>query len=481
ATHRRSSPDAETLAAPPAASTRSPRRSPSTPGTVASTAATTGSNNRASRSRSSRARYRSGQHTCASRRRAPRRTPCARAVAEQADTRPPASTATGRAAGTPAAAAAATAGQSWHHTASTRPACTPASPLTTARREQLSRHRSPRERKFARNSPGGGASGGDGTPLHATTGGAQFDSPAPRLTRAVRGGDVEAERAQPAVPGAEPGVAGDPGVHPRGGVAPEAVGDDEDGTLGRGASGDHPGAGGGDPAAAQAEHDQVDAVEQHGGDLDRVGARLWNDRQFAQVGTHLRGGEQAETGQSGDRGVPAVRGGGGQQAGQQRARPGVGDHRPLGEPAAGQQTGEGGRHRQRLPRFPRRGPPPRGRLAAAGHRRHPAPQLGELALPVVLAAPGFSQCVRTHHYTHFPMDPRGAAEHGPASAASFQLSIIFEYTFECPRGEERPGPAPRRAVETPCERTRAGGESGRLPPNSATLHTMIDRARPIVG
>src|SRR5690606_26947842 len=59
--------------------------------------------------------------------------------------------------------------------------------------------------------------------------------------------------------------------------------------------------------------------------------------------------------------------------------------------------------------------------------------------------------------------------------------IIFEYTFECLRGEERPGPAPRRAVETPCERTRAGGESGRLPPNSATLHTMIDRARPIVG
>ncbi|AGL28857.1 hypothetical protein J113_23750 [Mycobacterium tuberculosis CAS/NITR204] len=61
-----------------------------------------------------------GHRAAASRRRNPRRTPAARAVAEQAITRFANVTATGAVADRPAAAAAATAGQSIHQIASTR-------------------------------------------------------------------------------------------------------------------------------------------------------------------------------------------------------------------------------------------------------------------------------------------------------------------------------------------------------------------------
>ncbi len=61
----------------------------------------------------------SGHRAAASRRRSPRRTPAALAVAEQAITRFAKVTATGSVADWPAAAAAATAGQSMHQIAST--------------------------------------------------------------------------------------------------------------------------------------------------------------------------------------------------------------------------------------------------------------------------------------------------------------------------------------------------------------------------
>ena len=64
----------------------------------------------------------SGHRAAASRRRSPRRTPAARAVAEQAITRFANVTATGSVADWPAAAAAATAGQSMHQIANTREA-----------------------------------------------------------------------------------------------------------------------------------------------------------------------------------------------------------------------------------------------------------------------------------------------------------------------------------------------------------------------
>ena len=63
-----------------------------------------------------------GHLAWASRRRRPRRTPAARADAEQAMTRLASVTATGDVGGRPAAAAAATAGQSMHQMASTREA-----------------------------------------------------------------------------------------------------------------------------------------------------------------------------------------------------------------------------------------------------------------------------------------------------------------------------------------------------------------------
>ncbi len=66
----------------------------------------------------------SGHRAAASRRRRPRRTPAARAVAEQAITRFARVTATGSVADRSAAAAAATAGQSMHQIAKTREAIT---------------------------------------------------------------------------------------------------------------------------------------------------------------------------------------------------------------------------------------------------------------------------------------------------------------------------------------------------------------------
>ena len=110
------------LAGPREGSATRPGRRISTPGASSSTATTTGSNARASRSGSGARTASSGQRAWASRRRSPRRTPCVRATAEHASTRPATNTAAGWCGGTPAACAAAVTGQSGDHSASTRTA-----------------------------------------------------------------------------------------------------------------------------------------------------------------------------------------------------------------------------------------------------------------------------------------------------------------------------------------------------------------------
>src|SRR5438094_214141 len=93
----------------------------STRGVTVSTAATTGSKARASRSASYSTTVTEGDLPCASRRRRPRRTPSARAAAEQATTRLAKTTATGSAA--PSKPAAVT-GQSGIQTVRVRTAST---------------------------------------------------------------------------------------------------------------------------------------------------------------------------------------------------------------------------------------------------------------------------------------------------------------------------------------------------------------------
>src|SRR5271165_7275708 len=87
---------------------------------MSSTAPVTVSKKRASRPGSAVTTCNCGQRACDSRRRRSRRTPAALAAAEQAITRLANVTATGADGGRPAAEAAATAGQSMHHRASTR-------------------------------------------------------------------------------------------------------------------------------------------------------------------------------------------------------------------------------------------------------------------------------------------------------------------------------------------------------------------------
>ena len=192
-----------------------------------------------------------GHRAAASRRRSPRRTPAARAAAEQAITRLASVTATGAVADRPAAAAAATAGQSMHQMANTR--------------EDTGIH--PARARAVTRRPAH-------TPLTCSR--TRLIRPKPgRLAR----GDL---------------VAADPGLKPRGRPLPVTVGDQQGAPLVAGPRHHRPRPGLRHPAPAQAEDHQIHAVDEHRGHLHRIGSGIRYHREPAQVGPHLRGGQQAD-------------------------------------------------------------------------------------------------------------------------------------------------------------------------------------------
>ena len=271
-------------------------------------------------------------------------------------------TAIGAVEGRPAAAAAATAGQSMHQTARTREDTHP----PTARTEPKERPR---------------ASHGQPHPADPPASGSWCAVPSQRAGSPARAGYL---------------IAADPGLQPGGRPLPVAAGDQQRAALLTCPGRHRPGAGGRHRPPTKAEHHQIHAVNQHRGHLDRIGSGFGDDRDPAQVRPHFHGGEQADVGLADDRGVPTL--GRHRRHHAQRQRPGARQHRhrparqPRGlgvPPACGGQLGlgvpparrAGGRFGHRQQSF-RVGEQVRRRRRAslpaahfAGHRRYLATQV----------------------------------------------------------------------------------------------------------
>ena len=120
-------------------------------------------------------------------------------------------------------------------------------------------------------------------------------------------------------------VAADPGLQPSGSPLPVAAGDQQGATLLTRAGHHRPRPGRRHRTPAQAEHHQIHAVHQHRGHLDRIGPGVGDDREPAQIRTHLHGRQQANVGLADDRRMPTRRRHRRHHA--QRQRPGTRQHR----------------------------------------------------------------------------------------------------------------------------------------------------------
>ena len=221
---------------------------------------------RASRAGSAVTTCNSGHRACDSRRRSPRRTPAARAAAEHAMTRLASVTAIGHGRG---------------QTGSCRR--------------------------------------GDGGPVHAPE---RQHSGAGHLSRLTHGRVPKGRPARPhgqphpadpptsrggrSAAGADDLVAADMRVQPGGGSLPVPVRDEQRAPPLPGTCDHRPGARCRHRPTAEAEDHQIHSVHQDRSHFDRVGSRFGDDRDPAQVRSHLHGGEQPDIWLADDRDVTAL-------------------------------------------------------------------------------------------------------------------------------------------------------------------------------